>query len=118
MKSFVNIAVPPDRRLRSGSVSLPGSPDLAEEAITRAPVAKRAHPSVRSLHRFDVGEWLTMAGGGRITTREASTCLVLAHLPHEGGSLRYRVQSQSEGFQRVVNESDLSELAVPETVAV
>ena len=58
-----------------------------------------------------------MADGGRITARQASICKILAHMPHEGGPQRYRVQSESEGFERVVAESDLSPLPASAALA-
>jgi hypothetical protein len=51
-----------------------------------------------------------MAPGGREISRGASTCSVVFLLPYEGGPLRYRVRSDSESFERIVDENDLSEL--------
>ena len=51
-----------------------------------------------------------MANGGRTISRVASVCCVVSLLPDEGGPLRYRVRSENEGFERIVDESDLSPL--------
>jgi hypothetical protein len=51
-----------------------------------------------------------MAPGGREFSRSASACVVLALLPYEGGPLRYRVRSDNENFERIVDEADLSPL--------
>ena len=60
-------------------------------------------------HRFRVGERLLMANGGRTLSRVSSSCVVVARLPYEGrGSLLYRVRSETEQFERVVPEMDLS----------
>ncbi len=54
---------------------------------------------------------LFMARGGRDIARQASACQVVALLPHEGGPLRYRVRSDAEGFERIVDETDLTTLS-------
>jgi hypothetical protein len=61
-------------------------------------------------HRYATGDRLAMAPGGREISRTAAACLVLALLPHEGGPLRYRVRSENETFERIVDEGDLSPL--------
>lgn len=70
-----------------------------------APTPVRAQPA----HRFRIGERLTMTHGGRTLARIAATCIVVARLPYEGhGSLLYRVRSDTEQYERVVAEMDLS----------
>ncbi len=59
-------------------------------------------------HRYLVGQRLAMAPGGREFARGAATCTIVARLPHEGGPLRYRVRSDSENYERIVDENDLS----------
>lgn len=60
-------------------------------------------------HRFRIGERLQMANGGRTFSRLAATCIVVARLPYEGhGSLLYRVRSETEQYERVVAEMDLT----------
>lgn len=61
-------------------------------------------------HRFAIGERLAMAPGGREFARGAATCSIVALLPHEGGPLRYRVRSDTENYERIVDENDLSPL--------
>jgi len=75
-----------------------------------APVA--AQPT----HRYRIGERLTMANGGRTLSRVSASCVVIARLPYEGrGSLLYRVRSETEQFERVVPEMDLSRPQFDET---
>ena len=60
-------------------------------------------------HRFRVGEHLRMNGGGQSVARTAGSCKVVSLLPYEGhGALLYRVRSDTESFERVVPESDLT----------
>jgi hypothetical protein len=66
--------------------------------------------SLNPTHRYTIGQTLFMARGGRDIARQASACQVIALLPHEGGPLRYRVRSEAEGFERIVEEADLTEL--------
>jgi hypothetical protein len=61
-------------------------------------------------HRYAIGERLAMAPGGREFARGAATCTIVSRLPHEGGPLRYRVRSDSETYERIVDENDLSVL--------
>ncbi len=61
-------------------------------------------------HRYAVGQRLAMAPGGREFARGAATCTIVARLPHEGGPLRYRVRSDNENYERIVDENDLSDL--------
>ncbi len=61
-------------------------------------------------HRYAVGQRLAMAPGGREFARGAATCTIVARLPHEGGPLRYRVRSDNENYERIVDENDLSPL--------
>jgi len=77
--------------------------------------ATRVTEEVRAMrpantHRYAAGDRLAMAPGGREISRSAAVCLVLALLPHEGGPLRYRVRSETENYERIVDEADLSPL--------
>lgn len=59
-------------------------------------------------HRFQMGQRLMMSQGGRDIARQSATCVVTGLVPHEFGPLRYRVRSDLEGFERIVDEVDLS----------
>ena len=107
-----SIAIPANPGARRGRRIAPST--IAEEgddtvvispAIRRPTRAVQAHPT----HRFHVGERLRMANGGNSLARAGSTCKVIALLPYEGhGALLYRVRSDTEAFERVVAEADLS----------
>jgi hypothetical protein len=60
------------------------------------------------MHQFRTGERLSLSavfGDGR----SAAGCNIISLVPYEGyGLLRYRVRSDSEQFERVVPEGDLS----------
>ena len=49
-----------------------------------------------------------MRDGGRAWQRAETMCKVMALLPQEAGPLRYRVRSEMESFERVVEEIDLT----------
>ncbi len=50
-----------------------------------------------------------MLNGGRTLARAAAFCKVVSLLPYEGhGPLLYRVRSETEAFERIVAEADLS----------
>lgn len=79
---------------------------LLETQMPLAQVAiRKVHPS--PTHQFRQGERLSLSavfGDGR----RAADCSIVSLIPFEGhGSLRYRVRSDSEGFERVVPEGDL-----------
>jgi hypothetical protein len=91
------------KKTANGMAELAHVPTPVE--IRRAPVPVMAHPT----HRYRVGERLMMTNGGRTFSRVAAGCIVVARLPHEGrGHLLYRVRSETEQYERVVAEMDLS----------
>jgi hypothetical protein len=105
-----SVAVKPIKR--GGGRKQP-SPTVDEEdevialgpTIARAPRRVQAQPQ----HRYRIGEHLRMGGGGQSIARQAAGCKVIALLPYEGrGALLYRVRSDTEQFERVVAEADLS----------
>jgi hypothetical protein len=106
-----SIAVPANPSARRGR-RLPASPVEThdEPAEHKAPLRQPRAISVRPVHRYGIGERLLMGGGGNIVARAASFCKVVALLPDEGrgASLLYRVRSDSEQFERIVAEADLS----------
>ena len=107
--SFKTIAVPPrtpTKKRGSQPSELPRESYMPASSVTAASRAPRLSQS----HRFAVGQRLSMAPGGREISRGASTCSVVFLLPYEGGALRYRVRSDNESFERIVDENDLSPL--------
>ncbi|MEO6394667.1 MAG: hypothetical protein ABIO40_01995 [Devosia sp.] len=83
------------------------------DAVATMPAQVRNAPSRGTLeqptHRYHVGERLSMSGGGYSISRAVAACKVIALLPYEGrGQLQYRVRSDSEQFERVVVEGDLT----------
>jgi len=65
--------------------------------------------TTQPVHRYHIGERLRMTNGGSSISRRESFCKVTGILPYEGrGALLYRVRSDSEQFERVVIEADLS----------
>jgi hypothetical protein len=106
MSSFKTIAVPPRNASRTRGQDVSGLAGLPPGRSMSSPRADRAGRG----HRFAIGQRLAMAAGGRDISRGSSPCSVVALLPHEGGPFRYRVRSDSESFERIVDETDLSEL--------
>ena len=114
MADFKSIAVPPNPSTRLGqrraAARLTDAQQVAE--IRSAPIApERPARAVRGVpaHRYAVGERLRMRNGGNILSRAASECMVISLLPYEGhGALLYRVRSDTEQFERIVSEGDLT----------
>lgn len=111
MNTFKSIAVPVTRRQAVGkakrAVETPSMDSAAGGSVPefrRLPQQASLHP----VHRFRVGQRLTMARGSRDIARPAALCEVVALLPHEAGPLLYRVRSELESFERVVDEADLA----------
>lgn len=112
-----SISIPPNPSARLGArrAAMRRNEAEAEPGVEPQPVPPTAaRQSARAVvsaptHRYRVGERLRMGGGGYSISRAAASCKVLALLPYEGrGSLLYRVRSESEAFERVVAEADLS----------
>lgn len=114
MPGFKGIAVPPNPSTRLGQrraaarvvdaeiIDTDGQPSPALRRVLRPAQAAVTH-------RYGLGERLRMRNGGNILSRAAAECTVKALLPYEGrGAPLYRVQSDTEQFERVVNEGDLS----------
>jgi len=112
MAGFKTIAIPPNPGARRG-VRLSAAHDT-DVGTGRDPVAVAIRPPVVAVraqpaHRYRIGERLRMSNGGYSVARAGSFCKVTALLPYEGhGSLLYRVRSETEQFERVVAEADLS----------
>lgn len=108
--SFKSIAVPVTRRQAAGRAkraSLPAG-DASGKTVAEFRRQPPQHPTAHTVHRFHVGQRLTMARGSRDIARSAAVCQVVALLPHETGPLLYRVRSELESFERVVDEVDLA----------
>jgi hypothetical protein len=106
-----SIAVPVTRRAPQKKARRAGHPQVAPEEYAPGKVgAPRAQPRpVRpSSHRYHVGQRLRLMGGGSTWTRSSGGCQVVALVPHEGGAFYYRVRSETESFERIVAETDLS----------
>lgn len=108
-----SIAVPVTRR--QGKDRLKSQVGLSSpyQPVTADARRHRASITANAAHRYAIGERLAMSQGGRDISRVASICVVVALLPHESGPRLYRVRSESEGFERIVNEIDLTVLDQP-----
>lgn len=107
-----SIAVPVTRKRSGGKNKAAGHPAPPADSEVGGRVGPprrlvgtpRSHPPE---HKFRVGQRVTLRGGGRLWARVENSCEVIALLPYEGSALRYRVRSESENFERVVDEIDL-----------
>jgi hypothetical protein len=59
-------------------------------------------------HLYKAGQMVQLRSAPRQSTRLSGPCEILSCLPHDKGPLLYRVKSELEGTQRVVDEVDLS----------
>lgn len=58
-------------------------------------------------HRFKIGQTLEMRSAPFSSNRPSGTCVVIGCLPHDSGPLLYRIKSDSETNERIVEEGDL-----------
>jgi hypothetical protein len=112
VNTFKSIAVPVTRRLGAGKAKPNAVAPAADRHSDRPATEFQRQPAQpttpHAMHRFHVGQRLTMARGSRDIARSAAVCQVVALLPHESGPLLYRVRSELESFERVVDEVDLA----------
>jgi len=112
MSPSKTIAVPPNPGARRGKrIAASAQVEAAMEDIASvSPLRKPSRPVLaQPAHRYHAGERLRMAQGGYSVVRAGAFCKVTALLPYEGhGALLYRVRSETEQFERVVAEGDLS----------
>ena len=111
MASLKDIAVPSNPGARRGKRQVATVDTDAELMSGPPPQLKRPLRAIAPAlaHRYRIGERLRMGNGGYSVARAAAFCKVVALLPYEGhGSLLYRVRSETEAFERVVAEADLS----------
>jgi hypothetical protein len=59
-------------------------------------------------HLYKAGQMVELRSAPKHSNRLSGPCEILSCLPHDKGPFFYRVQSQLEGIQRVVDEVDLS----------
>jgi hypothetical protein len=111
LDSYKSIAVPVTRKRAVGKAKRAGHP--APPADSRVggdvgPGRRVAAPvSSQPQHKYRIGQRL-MVKDARLWARPQTACKVLALLPYEGsGALRYRVRSEVESFERVIDEADL-----------
>lgn len=104
-----SIAVPVTRKRLLAPRIRPSRP-LADDDGSRRPQRSLVPREDLAKHQYRVGDRVRMTGGGNHWARNESVCRIVALLPHERGPLLYRVQSEAESYQRVVEETDLSAL--------
>ena len=110
--SLKSIAIPVTRKRAAGKPRKAGHPAPPADSRVGGTVGPLRRVSgaisIAPQHRYRIGERLMMQDGGRSLQRAKTTCRVISLLPAEGGPLRYRVRSETESFERVVEEGDLS----------
>ena len=112
MDTIKSIAVPVTRKTALTRIKRAGRPSPPEDhevggsvgSFRRQPQPTTAQP----MHRYRVGQRLRVSHGGRTIARAEAYCRVTALVPHEAGPLLYRVRSDDESFERIVEEQDLS----------
>lgn len=109
LEKIKSIAVPVTRKRLSAPRMRPSRPEMADDEGLRRPV--RLASRAEAVHRYRIGDRVRMTGGGSNWARNEALCSIVALLPHERGPVLYRVQSDAENCQRVVEETDLSTLA-------
>lgn len=112
MPPLKSVAVKPSKR--GGGRKQP-SPTVEAESDAIAYMPTLARPARRATaqptHRYHIGDRLRMDGGGYSVARQAAACRIVALLPYEGrGALLYRVRSDTEQFERIVAEADLTRI--------
>ena len=112
MEPIKSIAVPATRKRAPGKPKRVGPADaLPENRISGIAAPERRQltpPRPKEHHLYRIGQRLRMLGGGNRWARAEALCKVTALLPHETGPFLYRVRSESENYERVVAEADLT----------
>jgi hypothetical protein len=120
LSDLKSIAVPVTRKrapAKSSSKSKSKTAAPASEAsVARAawltPVRRMPGPTRnRTTHRFAVGDHVLVGPRTGSIPRAAGAYVIIAALPAEAGPLQYRVRNEDELYERVVVESDISELS-------
>ncbi len=73
--------------------------------MARTPVA-RTLPTQGETHRFRIGQSVRVDSPQ--IQQKPGVCRVTARLPPVGTHLQYRIRNESEAFERVVSEHELS----------
>ena len=107
--TFKSISEPTRNATKKRGAASDTRPPLAYVPATSTQVTNRSAGQAHE-HRFAIGQRMAMAPGGREFARGAASCSIVALLPYEGGPLRYRVRSDNETYERIVDENDLSPL--------
>jgi hypothetical protein len=112
VEKLKSIAVPVTRRdaiakARKSHRARPS--DDSEDAALAVEFRRQPQPTAaKPHHQYRVGQRLAMARGSRDIARPAASCQITAIVPHETGPLLYRVRSDTESFERIVDEVDLA----------
>ena len=120
MSETKSIAVPVTRKrapAKSSKTKLAAKAAAAAEAAASTPlplVLRRFATPVRGpvRHRFAVGDRVLVGPRTGSIPRAPGAYIIIAALPAESGPLQYRVRNEGEPYERVVVESDISELDV------
>ena len=113
MDTIKSIAVPVRRRdavARHKRAVQPSPRDASHPAPSTEFQRQPQQTAARPVHHYRVGQRLAMARGSRDIARQSAICQVTALVPHETGPLLYRVRSEAESFERIVDEVDLAPL--------
>ena len=115
MDRIKSIAVPVTRRdaiAKARRVRQPAPQDDSEAGLAVAEFRRQQQQptAARPAHRYGVGERLALGRGSMNFARQVAVCKVMALIPHETGPLLYRVRSDVESFERIVDEVDLAPL--------
>jgi hypothetical protein len=108
-----SIAVPVTRRDAIAKRQRAGRPLQDDVPVdTKLVEVRQQHrpTSARPAHRYRVGERLALGRGSTSFARPVAACKVVALVPHETGPLLYRIRSDIENFERIVDEADLAPL--------
>lgn len=112
MEPIKSIAVPATRRRTTGKPRRAGHPEAPADSRVNGTVGaprRVAGPAAPAReHRYQIGQRLSLSGGGNRWARVQALCSVVALLPHEGGPFLYRVRSEVENYERIVAEIDLT----------
>jgi hypothetical protein len=68
---------------------------------------KDIHQTVAVDHRFAIGTMVHLNRIAPLSNAAPGPYEVLAKLPERGGELQYRIKSQHELYQRIIQEPDL-----------
>ena len=113
MAPIKSIAVPVTRKAlnkKPRPAGHPVPPSDSEVGGRVGPPRRQPGPlAAVPMHHFKIGQRMLVRSGSRVLQRPQTICRIVALLPYEGnGVLRYRIRSEVESFERVVDENDLS----------